>query len=397
MRSQYQPWTHLGSAALAAGAMYLLDPDRGRRRRALLRDQALHAARKTGDGMDALSRDARNRLRGTWACLRRRLDNRSVDDAVLVARVRSRLGGAVSHPSSIEVTADHGRVTLRGPILAEEVGRLVARVKAVPGVSSVENQLTVCERPGTVPGLQGRATRTGPRPEWEQEYWSPTMRLVTGASGSALAALAARRGGPVGLLTAVAGLGLLARAGTNLPFRRLVGVHAGRRAVEFHKILTIHAPVEEVFACWSHCERFPQFMAHVREVKGTPMGQSHWVVAGPLGTSVAWDAVVTAYETNRLLVWKTLPGALVAHAGIVRFEPTPDGRTRLNIRLSYNPPAGALGHLLAALGRADPKQAMDEDLVRLKSLLEYGKATAHGREVTRQELAEAPPPLRHVG
>ena len=78
---------------------------------------------------------------------------------------------------------------------------------------------------------------------------------------------------------------------------------------------------------------------------------------------------------------------MIANAGVIRFEPTDDGGTRVDIRLSYNPPAGALGHLAALLFGDDPKSAMDEDLVRLKSLLEEGKASAPGKKVTREELA----------
>ena len=49
-------------------------------------------------------------------------------------------------------------------------------------------------------------------------------------------------------------------------------------------------------------------------------------------------------------------------------------RQRLDIRVSYNPPAGAIGHAIALLFSADPKHAMDDDLVRFKSLLEDGRS-----------------------
>ena len=43
------------------------------------------------------------------------------------------------------------------------------------------------------------------------------------------------------------------------------------------------------------------------------------------------------------------------------------------MRLSYNPPAGAVGHAIAKAFGADPKSEMDQDLLRMKSLLETGK------------------------
>ncbi len=395
-----RPAALIGSAALGGGLMYLLDPDRGRRRRALLRDKLLRTAHRAGDALDATACDTANRARGLVAGTRLRLLRGGVDDTVLVARVRAALGGVVSHPRAIEVSATNGRVTLSGPILAHEVAGLLSRVSTVPGVAAVENHLEVHEQAGDVPGLQGGPARREEQLELAQRQWSPTARLLAAAGGGALAVCAARRRGPLGAALATVGLGLLARGVTNLPLKRLVGLGAGRHVVELQKTIAIDAPVEQVFELWSHYENFPRFMSHVREVRGTPNGQSHWVAVGPAGTAVEWDAVVTRYETNRVLAWKTLPSSIVAHSGIVRFEPTPDGGTRLDVKLSYTPPTGAIGHAVAALFGVDPKQAMDEDLVRLKSLLETGKATAHGQEVTRAQLATEPGetvPLRHVG
>ena len=56
--------------------------------------------------------------------------------------------------------------------------------------------------------------------------------------------------------------------------------------------------------------------------------------------------------------------------------PNPDGTTQIDVRISYNPPAGALGHAVAQLFGVDPRQAMHEDLVRLKSLLEDGRTSS---------------------
>ena len=76
----------------------------------------------------------------------------------------------------------------------------------------------------------------------------------------------------------------------------------------------------------------------------------------------------------------------MASAGIVQFLPGDDGGTRIDVHLSYNPPAGAVGHLVASLLGSDPKHAMDEDMVRLKSLLEEGRTSVGGETVTRDEL-----------
>jgi uncharacterized membrane protein len=45
----------------------------------------------------------------------------------------------------------------------------------------------------------------------------------------------------------------------------------------------------------------------------------------------------------------------------------------VDIRLSYNPVAGGMGHAVAAMFGADPKTQMDEDLARMKTLIETGR------------------------
>jgi uncharacterized membrane protein len=62
----------------------------------------------------------------------------------------------------------------------------------------------------------------------------------------------------------------------------------------------------------------------------------------------------------------------VAHEGIIHFEPDGAGGTRVHIKFSYNPPAGAIGHAVAALLGEDPKSMMDADLARMKTLIETG-------------------------
>ena len=61
----------LGSMSLGAGLMFMLDPDRGRRRRALVRNQAVALNRRLGETASATLEDAGNRARGVVAEARR--------------------------------------------------------------------------------------------------------------------------------------------------------------------------------------------------------------------------------------------------------------------------------------------------------------------------------------
>jgi hypothetical protein len=222
----------IGGVTAGLGLMYFLDPNQGRRRRALMRDQMVHAAYKTGDAMDATSRDIANRARGAVAELRGRLRNEAVSDDVLIERVRARVGAVVGHASAIHVDVRDELVTLSGPILAHDLDRLLRRVAAVRGVREVDNRLEVHAEPGNVPGLQGapRAPRGGEVFDLMQRNWSPSTRFFTGLTGAGLAGWGLKRLDTAGIALATVGLGLVSRAIANLPISRLSGV-ATRRAL----------------------------------------------------------------------------------------------------------------------------------------------------------------------
>ena len=137
--------------AIGAGLMYIFDPDRGRRRRARVRDQLVHGAHEIDDlrgEVASRARHIRNRARGAVLEARGRLTKDEVDDAILEARVRSHLGRVVPDPSSISVSSEHGRITLRGHASQGDFSQIVEGVQGVPGVHDVINRLEA--REGTV-------------------------------------------------------------------------------------------------------------------------------------------------------------------------------------------------------------------------------------------------------
>lgn len=113
-------WGLVSGLGLGATLMYLLDPDRGKRRRALVRDKVVHTLNETEDTVRTAACHLGYRMRGLATRTRSRLTHEEVTDEVLFERVRSRLGRAVSHPRSIEVEVIQGHVTLRGPVLARQ-------------------------------------------------------------------------------------------------------------------------------------------------------------------------------------------------------------------------------------------------------------------------------------
>ena len=377
------PLTLLSGATLGAALMYFYDPANGARRRALIRDQALSGLADTGNAIEPATEDLTNRTTGLLYELRKRLVDEDVSNYVLKERVRAEMGRWTSPPGAIAVSAFDGHVSLHGPILQHEVEDLLGAIGRIPGVNEVDNQLTVHATRGNVPGLQGgdvpAAVRPGP--------WPPAKRLLAGVFGGTVTGFGIRRGGLLGSLLTALGLASLVRALSGIRSKRLVGLDSGHRAVDIQKTLEVDAPVDEVFRFWDNFENFPRFMSHLAEVEDLGEGRSHWVISGPAGTSVSWDARVTRRRENEELAWASGEGTPVQNAGTVHFAPAEDGGTQIDIQMSYNPPAGAAGHSVAQLLGYDPKSLMDDDLLRFKTLIEEGKTTANGRQVTRDQVS----------
>ncbi|HEY8207470.1 MAG TPA: SRPBCC family protein [Myxococcaceae bacterium] len=380
----------IGLGGLAAGAAlaYWGDPERGGRRRAEVRQQAVHAWKELGCAVGVTSRDFAHRARGFMAAARARYeamvaDARGVreDDEVVAERVRARLGRLCSHPGAIQVKCEDGRVELKGLVFTDERDRVLRGIAAVRGVREIDDDLDAHATAKSVAALQGEGHRPT-RPELLQVRWSPTTRALVGMAGAGLAGWGAARRSA---FRAGAGLALLLRSLTNLSTRRLVGVGAGPRAIDLRKDIHVDAPPDQVFEHFRRFENFPRFMSHVRKVEPRGEGRWLWNVTGPANVPVSWEAEVIREIPGKLIAWESVPGSVVKNAGVIHFEPDRGG-TRIGIRLSYNPPAGAIGHSFAKVLGADPKKQLDDDMVRFKSLIENGKATGHDGPVTSKEL-----------
>lgn len=207
--------------ALGATGAFMLDPQQGRRRRALLRDRMVRGIREGREFRDAAAKDLRARAQGVAAQLRA-LRGGPVADDVLVARVRARLGRYVAHPRAILVTVRGGIATLTGDILAAEHPRLIGALRSVSGMADVEDHLDVHTSSQGVSALQGGAIVSGEPPELLQSRWAPGTRAVIGGAAALLALYGVLRGGIRGVAALAGGAALLARARANRPLQELM-------------------------------------------------------------------------------------------------------------------------------------------------------------------------------
>ena len=142
--------------------------------------------------------------------------------------------------------------------------------------------------------------------------------------------------------------------------------------VRVDKSVEVRRSPMELYHFWHQLTNLPEIMPHVVSVT-VEDSRSHWVVAGPFGKQVEWDAEFINEKPGELIAWQSLPGSDVQSAGSVRFEPIGDGQsTRVRVVLEYLPPAGKAGAFLAHLLGSAPDQQLETDLGRFKERMESG-------------------------
>ncbi|MFP4145837.1 MAG: SRPBCC family protein [Phycisphaeraceae bacterium] len=146
------------------------------------------------------------------------------------------------------------------------------------------------------------------------------------------------------------------------------------RSIHVRHSVSVNCSPEEVYGFWRDLSNLPRVMSHLESIEVTDEAHSRWQVRGPAGRHVAWTAVIVDDEPQQRIAWRSQEGAEVDNHGEVRFRSAPEGRgTIVEVELTYHPPAGVVGALVArAFGEA-PEQQIQEDMRRFKSVIEAGE------------------------
>jgi uncharacterized membrane protein len=172
----------------------------------------------------------------------------------------------------------------------------------------------------------------------------------------------------------VAGLGL---AAVGAVIMERIRTTRGNLGTKIEKSVTVAEEPAILYRFWRDVRNLPHVMSHLESVQPITPTRSRWVVKGPAGKRIGWEAEIINDVPGRVIGWRTVDDAQVAHAGSVNFEAAPDGRsTVVRVSLQYDPPGGELGHSLAALVGADAGRQIAEDLATFKTAWERGSLQA---------------------
>jgi uncharacterized membrane protein len=140
----------------------------------------------------------------------------------------------------------------------------------------------------------------------------------------------------------------------------------------------VNATPEKVYGWWRGLTNLPSILPDVKkiEARGGDDTMTHWVVSGPLGKDIEWDAKIVEDVANQRLAWRSVDGH-VDNAGAVRFDDHGE-TTGVEVSLQYDPPAGVVGDVVAKLF-SDPQEKVERALAVFKEQIEAqtpGSSTA---------------------
>jgi uncharacterized membrane protein len=140
------------------------------------------------------------------------------------------------------------------------------------------------------------------------------------------------------------------------------------------RTVTIGKPRHDVYAAWRDFSGFPSFMENVRSVEQLEDDRSHWSVYGPGGALIEFDSRIVEDVPGERISWKSEEGAFVPNTGTVTFRDAPGGRgTEVDLTITYEPPGGAVGAVIAKMFQREPNIQARRDLKRFKQWMETGE------------------------
>ncbi|MCW1430292.1 SRPBCC family protein [Novosphingobium sp. JCM 18896] len=161
-------------------------------------------------------------------------------------------------------------------------------------------------------------------------------------------------------------------------------VHSDRALLA--EAITINRPAQELYAFWRDPANLAPIMENIQAIEKLDDRRSRWTVKAPAGREVTWDSVITEDVPGEAITWQSAPDADVANSGRIEFREVAGRGTVVRATIAYDPPAGALGQLIAKLFQREPRIQTRRDLKRFKQLMETGEVATAAR--TRKQLEE---------
>ena len=139
---------------------------------------------------------------------------------------------------------------------------------------------------------------------------------------------------------------------------------------QISKSIIVNTSAQHAYNIWADFTQFPHFMDHVKAVTDIGDGVSHWVVAGPIGSNIDWNAQITRQEKDSRIAWNTKDNkGILTTSGQVTFNALPENQTEVTVTMQVTAPGGAVGEWVTNF-LTQPEDAIAADLRQFKAYAE---------------------------
>ena len=136
------------------------------------------------------------------------------------------------------------------------------------------------------------------------------------------------------------------------------------------KSIIVQGDAADLFDLWADFENFPNFIKEIKSVEKIDEYTSHWVMEGPFGVTIEWDAETTRLEPNRRIAWSSKgDSGDITTSGQVTFTPLPQRETEVTVTLHYAPRT-SLPHEIAVPLFNNTEERLLRDLRNFKAYAE---------------------------
>ena len=142
------------------------------------------------------------------------------------------------------------------------------------------------------------------------------------------------------------------------------------------RAVMINRPRQELYEYWRDFRNLPTFMENVKSVDVLTETRSQWSIDGPAGAEIDLVSEITEDVPGERIAWTSSEASDVDHEGWIEFKDNAFGRgTEVRVFISYDPPAGAIGKVVAKVLQREPRVQARRELRRFKQLMETGEVS----------------------
>ena len=140
------------------------------------------------------------------------------------------------------------------------------------------------------------------------------------------------------------------------------------------RAVMINKPRQALYAFWRDLKNLPLFMENVKTVELLESGRSRWIVAGPGDRDIELTSEIIEDRPGEFIAWRASEESDIDHEGWIEFRDNAFGRgTEVRLFISYDPPGGVVGKVVAKVMQREPRVQARRELRRFKQLMETGE------------------------